>query len=72
VLKHLVGVDEQDLEDLATRFLAKRLGRMGFSQACRPADQHVAFLAHIVPGGEGQDLLPTDGGAELEVEGLQR
>ncbi len=54
MLQHLVDVEEKHLKALATRFLAKSLGDVGFSDAGWAADQQIALLADVVTGGQGQ------------------
>ena len=70
--QHLVGVAEQHIKALSTRFVPERLRQMTFPDPAWPANQHIPFLADVVAAGECQDLLAVDARIEAEVEPFQR
>jgi len=71
MLEQFVGVDKQDIITAPTRFVPQRLGEMTFSHSGRAAEDHIAFVADVITGGQGQDLLAIDGGIEAEIEAFQ-
>ena len=44
---------------------------VGFADAGRAAQDHLAFFADVISGGQGQQLLPIEAGIEIEIEGFQ-
>src|SRR3990172_4543687 len=69
--QHLVGVGEGDVTAPATGFVGQRLSQMTFSNSRWAADQHVALVGEVMPGGQFVNQLAIETGVESEVERLQ-
>jgi len=62
VAQHFVSVGEDDIETAPTSFVSKPVSEMTFSNAGRTAEQHIAFVTNIRPGGEVVDQLAIQAG----------
>src|ERR687891_298680 len=71
VLEHLVGVDEEHIKPLSTRFMGEGLREVAFANPRGATDQYIAFLTDVVTARQVEHLLPVDGGVEAPLEARQ-
>ena len=71
VLQHLVGVDEEHITLLSTRFMGEGLREVAVADPRGATDQYMAFLTDVVTARQVEHLLPVGAGVEVPLEALQ-